>query len=61
MHARLTSLRKQHGTLDSLIRREELHAYPDREHIRALKKFKLRMRDEIQRIELSMNCTQSAA
>lgn len=61
MHARLNSLRKQHGTLDSLIRREELHAFPDREHIRVLKKFKLRVRDEIHRIELSLDCAKTAA
>lgn len=52
MIARLKSLRNQHNTLDSLIRREETHLYPDTIHIRALKKFKLRLRDEIARIEM---------
>ncbi len=51
MYNRLKSLRNQHSTLDFLIRREEMHSYPDTLHIRALKKFKLRLRDEIQRIE----------
>lgn len=60
MYARLKSLRNQHGTLDTLIQSEERHAYPDREHIRVLKKFKLRVRDEIQRIELSVGQAQLA-
>ncbi|WP_428642978.1 YdcH family protein [Roseibium sp.] len=51
MYNRLKSLRNQHSTLDSLIRREEMHSFPDTVHIRSLKKFKLRLRDEIQRIE----------
>jgi len=51
MLSRLKSLRSQHHTLNSLIRREELHSFPDRQHIRALKKFKLRLRDEIVRLE----------
>lgn len=55
MYNRLKSLRSQHSTLDSLIRREELHPYPDSQHIRALKKFKLRLRDEISRIEGGLN------
>ena len=55
MYNRLKSLRSQHNTLDSLIRREEMHPYPDTHHIRSLKKFKLRLRDEIARIEGGMN------
>jgi len=55
MYNRLKSLRSQHNTLDALIRREEMHAYPDRQHIRSLKKFKLRLRDEISRIETSLH------
>ncbi|MEP3048903.1 MAG: YdcH family protein [Roseibium sp.] len=54
MFTRLKSLRNQHNTLDSLIRREEMHPYPDMMHIRALKKFKLRLRDEIARMEMSL-------
>jgi hypothetical protein len=50
MNNRLKSLRSQHNTLDSLIRREEKRPYPDTQHIRSLKKFKLRLRDEIERI-----------
>lgn len=60
MYARLNSLRTQHGTLDTLIRREELHPYPDVDHIRALKKFKLRLRDEIHRIETAIRPRQMA-
>lgn len=60
MYARLKSLRSQHGTLDNLIQREELHPYPDAEHIRSLKKFKLRLRDEIQRVERKLNPAQTA-
>lgn len=60
MYNRLKSLRSQHNTLDSLIRREELHPYPDSQHIRSLKKFKLRLRDEIARIETSLNANQLA-
>jgi len=55
MHNRLKSLRRQHSTLDGLIQREELHPYPDTQHIRSLKKFKLRLRDEIERIETGLN------
>ena len=55
MYNRLKSLRSQHSTLDSLIRREEMHPYPDTHHIRSLKKFKLRLRDEIARIEDGLN------
>jgi hypothetical protein len=51
MYNRLKSLHRQHNTLDSLIQREERHPYPDNQHIRSLKKFKLRLRDEISRIE----------
>ena len=60
MYNRLKSLRSQHSTLDSLIRREELHPYPDAQHIRSLKKFKLRLRDEISRIETSLNANRLA-
>jgi hypothetical protein len=55
MHNRLKSLRSQHSTLDGLIRREELRPYPDRQHLRSLKKFKLRLRDEIERIETGLH------
>ncbi|GAA0771653.1 DUF465 domain-containing protein [Roseibium denhamense] len=55
MYNRLRSLQNQHTTLDSLIRREEMHPFPDRQHIRSLKKFKLRLRDEIIRLEQSLN------
>lgn len=51
MHNRLKSLRSQHSTLDGLIRREEMRPYPDMLHVRSLKKFKLRLRDEIERVE----------
>ena len=54
MYNRLKSLQSQHTTLDTLIRREEMHPYPDRQHIRSLKKFKLRLRDEINRIETGL-------
>ncbi|WP_298957794.1 YdcH family protein [uncultured Roseibium sp.] len=57
MYNRLKSLRSQHNTLDSLIRREELHPYPDTQHIRSLKKFKLRLRDEISRIEGALSAS----
>ncbi len=60
MYARLNSLRSQHGTLDTLIQREELHPYPDANHIRALKKFKLRLRDEIYLIENTISPRQAA-
>ncbi|ASP32407.1 MULTISPECIES: YdcH family protein [Stappiaceae] len=60
MYNRLKSLRSQHNTLDSLIRREEGHPYPDAQHIRSLKKFKLRLRDEITRIETSLNANRLA-
>ncbi|MES0879208.1 YdcH family protein [Roseibium sp. SCP14] len=60
MYNRLKSLRSQHNTLDSLIRREELHPYPDTQHIRSLKKFKLRLRDEITRIEGGLNSNRLA-
>jgi hypothetical protein len=60
MYNRLKSLRSQHSTLDSLIRREEMHAYPDTQHIRSLKKFKLRLRDEINRIEAGLNANRLA-
>jgi len=60
MYNRLNSLRSQHTTLDSLIRREEVHPYPDRQHIRSLKKFKLRLRDEISRIETGLNANRLA-
>ncbi|EAV43775.1 YdcH family protein [Roseibium aggregatum] len=60
MYNRLKSLRSQHNTLDALIRREELHPYPDTQHIRSLKKFKLRLRDEIARIETSLRAPQLA-
>lgn len=51
MYTRLKSLRDQHSTIDHLIRREERHPFPDMLQIRTLKKFKLRLRDEIRRIE----------
>ncbi|TYC63302.1 DUF465 domain-containing protein [Rhodobacterales bacterium] len=54
MDRRLNSLRTQHNTLDSLIRREEMHPHPDTLHIRSLKKFKLRLRDEIAKLERSL-------
>ncbi|GAB4520670.1 MAG: hypothetical protein Tsb0019_21770 [Roseibium sp.] len=54
MQNRLNALRSQHSTLDGLIRREELRPYPDTQHIRSLKKFKLRLREEIERIETGM-------
>ncbi|CTQ74627.1 YdcH family protein [Roseibium alexandrii] len=60
MYARLKSLQSQHGTLDNLIQREEQHPYPDVEHIRSLKKFKLRLRDEIQRVERTLRPAQTA-
>lgn len=60
MYNRLKSLRSQHNTLDSLIRREEMHPYPDSQHIRSLKKFKLRLRDEISKIEDKLNANQLA-
>lgn len=60
MYNRLKSLRSQHNTLDALIRREELHPYPDTQHIRSLKKFKLRLRDEIARIETNLRAPQFA-
>ncbi|TYC66759.1 DUF465 domain-containing protein [Stappia sp. BW2] len=60
MYQRLKSLRSQHNTLDALIRREELHPYPDTQHIRSLKKFKLRLRDEISRIETRLRAPQLA-
>lgn len=58
MYNRLKSLRSRHNTLDSLIRREEMHPYPDTQHIRSLKKFKLRLRDEITRIETNLSSSQ---
>lgn len=61
MQARLTSLRNQHNTLDNLIQREEMHLYPDAHHIRSLKKIKLRLRDEITRIELTLGSRQLAS
>ncbi len=60
MYNRLKSLRSQHNTLDSLIRREHLHPYPDSQHIRSLKKFKLRLRDEISMIENRLDASQFA-
>jgi len=60
MYNRLNSLRTQHTTLDALIRREEMHPYPDRQHIRSLKKFKLRLRDEISRLETSLHARRLA-
>jgi hypothetical protein len=60
MYNRLKSLRSQHNTLDALIQREEMHPYPDRQHIRSLKKFKLRLRDEISRIETSLHSNRLA-
>ncbi len=51
MIKRLRSLRKQHDTLDARIRQEEKRPAPDSLHIRTLKKFKLRLRDEMNRLE----------
>jgi hypothetical protein len=35
-----------------------MHPYPDTQHIRSLKKFKLRLRDEITRIETNLSSSQ---
>ncbi|MTI45620.1 hypothetical protein JM93_00754 [Roseibium hamelinense] len=51
MYTRLKALRSQHETLEHQIRREEKRPAPDVVHVRTLKKFKLRIRDEIARIE----------
>lgn len=60
MHRRLISLRNQHNSLNDLIRREQMHPYPDTQHLRTLKKLKLRLRDEIHRIEGTLAATRLA-
>lgn len=61
MYTCLNSLRNQRDTIEHLIRREERHPFPDTLHIRTLKKFKLRLRDEIRRIEYSLKRQQAAS
>ncbi|MBO6757095.1 MAG: YdcH family protein [Roseibium sp.] len=51
MYTRLRALRSQHESLDVQIRREQKRPAPDDGHIRTLKKFKLRIRDEMARLE----------
>ncbi|WP_417684036.1 YdcH family protein [Roseibium sp.] len=51
MHRRLKALRDQHRTLDTLIEREVIRPAHDVMHVRTLKKIRLRLRDEIARIE----------
>ena len=51
MYTRLRALRSQHENLDDQIRQEERRPAPDHLHIRTLKKFKLRLREEIARLE----------
>ncbi|EFO29674.1 conserved hypothetical protein [Roseibium sp. TrichSKD4] len=55
MYTRLKALRSQHKNLDSEIRQEEKRPAPDHLHIRTLKKFKLRLREEISRLERTLN------
>lgn len=51
MYTRLKALRGQHSNLDTQIRREHRRPAPDMLHVQTLKKFKLRIRDEISRLE----------
>jgi hypothetical protein len=51
MYRRLNALRRQHRSLETQIEEEEKRPAPDAMHVRTLKKFKLRLRDEINRIE----------
>ncbi|MTH96867.1 YdcH family protein [Roseibium sp. RKSG952] len=60
MYTRLKALRSQHETLETQIRREEKRPAPDAMHIRTLKKFKLRIRDEIARLEHVLDRKQRA-
>lgn len=54
MYRRLNALRRQHQSLESQILEEEKRPAPDAMHVRTLKKFKLRLRDEISRIETTL-------
>ncbi len=51
MYRRLKSLQSQHRTLDMLIEREISRPAHDPLHVRGLKKIRLRLRDEIARVE----------
>lgn len=51
MYTRLKALRGQHASLDAQIRREHRRPAPDTLHVQTLKKFRLRIRDEIGRLE----------
>lgn len=51
MYTRLKALRGQHSSLDEQIRHEHRRPAPDTLHVQTLKKFKLRIRDEINRLE----------
>lgn len=57
MYTRLKALTNQHGILEDQIRREQLRPAPDMLHIQTLKKIKLRIRDEISRLERALSGT----
>ncbi|WP_150495236.1 YdcH family protein [Roseibium aquae] len=51
MHTRLKALQSRHASLEARLQREQKRPAPDLFHVRTLKKFKLRIRDEIKRLE----------
>lgn len=61
MYRRLNALRRQHQSLETQIEEEEKRPAPDAMHVRTLKKFKLRLRDEINRIERNLESGGRAA
>lgn len=61
MLQRLRSLQNKHSILEAKITREHLSVMPDDLRLQALKKLRLRCREEISRLEsLTLNRTASA-
>ncbi|MFN0115008.1 MAG: YdcH family protein [Paracoccaceae bacterium] len=50
--ARLRSLEDRHGSLDRRITEEEIRPLPDTEELHRLKREKLRIKDEMERLRL---------
>lgn len=60
MIARLKALKARHGILESRIQREEARSAPDSIRITSMKKIRLQLREEIQKVEaLVLRATQS--
>ena len=57
MIQRLVALRAKHGILEAKIKREELRPRPDTLRLMALKRFRLRLRDKIYKLEQALERT----